>query len=129
MRVTLIQPDTGGAYPPLSLGYLAAYVAERGHAARIVDLQEPAQRREWERLLVESRPDLIGLTALTPSIRDAGRLAERAHQLAPQARIILGGFHATMEPEQTLRDHPVIDFLCIGEGEETLAELCALLDA
>jgi len=129
MRITLIQTDTGGAYPPLSLGYLAAYVAARGHAVRIVDLQIPRQRSRWETLLVESRPDLIGLTALTPSISRAGRLAARARELVPGARLIIGGFHATMEPEQTLRDIPALDYLCIGEGEKTLAALCALLEA
>ncbi|MBM4033548.1 MAG: B12-binding domain-containing radical SAM protein [Planctomycetes bacterium] len=129
MRVMLVQPDTGGSYPPLSLGYLAAYLAARGHEARIVDLQVPAQRARWEKLLVEARPDLIGFTALTPSIARAGRLAARARQLLPAARLIIGGFHASMEPEQTMRDHPAFDYLCIGEGEKTLAELCALLDA
>lgn len=129
MRVTLLQPDTGGRYPPLSLGYLAAYVAERGHDARILDLQVPAQSQRWERLLVEARPDLVGLTSLTPGIRQAGELAARVRQLLPNARLIIGGFHASMEPEQTLRDNPAVDYLCIGEGEQTLAELCALHDA
>ena len=128
MRVTLVQPDTGGSYPPLSLGYLAASAAQAGHAARVLDLQVPAQRERWEALLVGSRPDLVGLTSLTPSISDAGRLARRCRELAPQAKTIVGGFHATMEPEQTLRDHP-FDYLCVGEGEQTLAELCARLEA
>ncbi|HUT35671.1 MAG TPA: radical SAM protein [Planctomycetota bacterium] len=127
MRVTLVQPDTGGSYPPLSLGYLAAYAAARGHEARILDLQVPAQRERWEELLVEARPDLVGFTALTPSIRQAGELAARARELLPSAKLIVGGFHASMEPEQTLRDYPAFDYLCIGEGEETLAELCGRL--
>ncbi len=129
MRVTLVQPDTGGSYPPLSLGYLAAYVAARGHEARILDLQVPAQRQRWEKLLVEGRPGLIGFTALTPSIRQAGDLAARARELLPTAKLIVGGFHASMEPEQTLRDYPAFDHLCIGEGEATLAELCERLNA
>ena len=127
MRVTLVQPDTGGSYPPLSLGYLAAYIAARGHEARILDLQVPAQRERWQEILVEGQPDLIGFTALTPSIRQAGELAARARQLLPDAKLIVGGFHASMEPEQTLRDYPAFDYLCIGEGEETLAELAERL--
>ncbi len=128
MRVTLIQPETGGCYPPLSLGYLAATAARAGHEPRIIDLQIPAQRERWETLLAESKPGLVGFTALTPSINDAGRLLRRARELVPDAQTIVGGFHATMEPEQTMRDHP-FDFLCIGEGEETLTELCSRLDA
>ncbi|MFP4058084.1 MAG: B12-binding domain-containing radical SAM protein [Candidatus Brocadiia bacterium] len=129
MRVTLVQPPTGGSYPPLSLGSLAAYLAQRGHEPCIVDLQVPAQRERWEELLVASRPGLVGFTALTPSIREAGELAARARQLVPDARTIIGGFHATMEPRETLAEQPAFDYLCVGEGEETLAELCDRLEA
>ncbi|MFW6108467.1 MAG: B12-binding domain-containing radical SAM protein [bacterium] len=128
MRVTLIQTDTGGSYPPLSLGYLAACAARRGHDVDMLDLQIPKRRARWEALLAERNPGLIGITALTPSIDQAGRLVRRCREICPEARTIIGGFHATMEPEQTLRDHP-FDFLCVGEGEETLAELLDRLDA
>lgn len=129
MRVTLVQTETGGSYPPLSLGYLAAYAAREGHEVQLIDLQIDAQRERWEKLLVESRPGLIGFTALTPSINQAGGLVARTRERLPEVKTIVGGFHATMEPEQTMRDHPAFDYLCIGEGEETLAELCARLDA
>jgi len=129
MRITLVQPETGGSYPPLSLGYLAAFAASRGHQARIIDLQIPEQKAHWEQLLVASQPDLIGFTALTPAIEQAGRLARRAKQLCPNATAIIGGFHASMEPERTLTDYPAFDYLCVGEGEYTLAELCQRLEA
>ena len=129
MRVTLVQTDTGGSYPPLSLGALAAYAARAGHEVRLIDLQIPAQRSRWEELLVASRPGLVGFTALTPSISQAGSLATRCRELLPDAKTIIGGFHATMEPEHTMRDYPVFDTLCVGEGEETLAELATRLDA
>jgi len=129
MRVTLIQTDTGGSYPPLSLGYLAAYAAREGHDVSILDLQIPAQQAAWEQRLAERQPGLVGITALTPGIAQAGRLAARTRELLPDTHLIVGGFHATMEPEQTLRDHPAFHSLCVGEGEATLAELCTRLDA
>jgi len=128
MRITLIQTETGGSYPPLSLGALAAVASRAGHEPRILDLQIPAEREDWEQRLVDSRPDLIGITALTPSINQAGRLVRRCRELLPDVPTIVGGFHATMEPEQTLADHP-FDYACIGEGEETLVELADRLAA
>ena len=53
MRLMLIQTDTGGSYPPLSLGYLAATAARAGHEVSLIDLQIPAQRERWETLLVD----------------------------------------------------------------------------
>jgi anaerobic magnesium-protoporphyrin IX monomethyl ester cyclase len=128
MRITLVQTETGGSYPPLSLGALAAAAARAGHEPCVVDLQISAQRERWEALLVDSQPQLVGFTALTPSINHAGELVRRCREVLPGVPTIVGGFHATMEPEQTLAEHP-FDFLCVGEGEETLVELADRLEA
>ncbi len=126
MRITFVQPCMG-VYQPLSIGYLAAYLADRGHKTSILDLQVPYQREHWKELLVASRPDLIGFTALSPSISQAGSLAAQAKEFLPDTKIVIGGYHATIEPELTLREYPDFDYLVMGEGEETMVELCERL--
>lgn len=128
MKVTFIQPNMG-VYPPLSIAYPSAYLADRGHESSILDLQIPSQRERWHELLVESRPDLIGLTALSPSISQAGSIAVKAKELLPNTKIVVGGYHATIEPEFTLRKYHSFDYLVMGEGEETMAELCDRLNS
>lgn len=126
MRITFIQPDLN-PYPPLSLGYVAAYLAQRGHKVCFLDLQIAHQRERWKDILVSSRPDLIGLTALSASISQAGSLALQARSLVPNVKIVIGGYHATIESESTMRNYPAFDYLVRGEGEETMAELCERL--
>ncbi len=113
-----------GSYPPLSLGYVAAYVDAQGHEVNILDLQVPTQHERWEELLIESRPDIIGFTALSPSIDQAGSLALQAKKIVRSAKIVAGGYHVTVEPELTLHQYPAFDYVVIGEGERTMAELC-----
>ncbi len=42
--------------------------------------------------------------------------------ISPQTIIIMGGEHPSFMAEETLRDCPAIDYICVGEGEVTLAE-------
>ena len=128
MKVALIQPPVGADYPPLSIGSLAAYVAERGHQPRVFDLQVPRQRRSWRQDLAAFAPPVVGLTAMTPTIVAAGRIAAECREILPEATIVLGGYHVSFVGETTLRRHPAFDVGVVGEGERTLTELLDALE-
>ncbi|MBM4036949.1 MAG: radical SAM protein [Planctomycetes bacterium] len=129
MRVALIQPPMDSDYPPLSLGSLAAYLAAKGHEPRIFDLQVPAQRAAWPGSLAEFEPRLVGVTAMTPTIAAAAEVGRACKQAAPDATLVLGGYHVSFLPEETMRRYPAFDLGVVGEGEVTLAELCDRLEA
>jgi len=44
-------------------------------------------------------------------------------RMCSEAKIIVGGPHPSSLPEECLKDNPNIDFVVIGEGENTLREL------
>ncbi|HUT35670.1 MAG TPA: radical SAM protein [Planctomycetota bacterium] len=129
MKVALIQPPMDSDYPPLSLGSLAAYLASKGHTPRVFDLQVPAQRAEWPRALAEFAPQLVGVTAMTPTIAAAAEVGRTCKQALPDATLVLGGYHVSFLPEETMRRYPAFDVGVIGEGEVTLHELVEALDA
>jgi len=84
-----------------------------------------ATEREWD-LLIEKlaaiRPDLIGLTLTTATLDPCRTLTERIHRDLPGVPVIWGGIHPTVYPEESLQ---IADMICIGEGEQVMAELCA----
>lgn len=113
--------------PPLGLAYLAAVAREAGHAVSILDAF--AEGLSWEAFEARVRAagaDLIGITGMTP-IADA---VQRAIRLCrPHARwLVLGGPHATAQPDRILADNPELDFAVIGEGEVTFRELLERLE-
>lgn len=110
--------------PSLGLGYLAAYARSQGIDVRIIDLRLPHRSLEDVTADVTTRHPLIGITAFTNEIVAAGRTAAAIRQRVPTASIIVGGPHATALPERTLAEFPDFDLAVIGEGEETLTELC-----
>jgi len=118
----------GATLPHLGLLMLGAVLREAGHRVRIVDAS--ALGRDYQYVLEEIkrfRPDVIALTAVTPSIIKTVSLAEKIKGAWPSLPIVIGGPHFTAVPEQTLLDYPVFDFGGIGEGENTLKELVEAL--
>ena len=109
---------------PLSLCSLAAYVKSRGLRVAVLDLQrEGADTSALEYRLRRSRPALVGLTSYTPNVGLAAEIAGRVKATLPEAKVVLGGFHASALPERTAREFPRFDCIVVGEGEITLREL------
>jgi len=71
-------------------------------------------------------PDVIGLTSSTTFYCNARELAAQIRVRLPGVTTILGGPHASFVPEACL-DDPGIDYICVGEGEETAVEFMAAL--
>jgi radical SAM superfamily enzyme YgiQ (UPF0313 family) len=107
-------------FEPLALEYLGAGLKLDGHHVRLVDCRiEP----DYERALQEFRPDVVGLTGFTCHLNILHALARRIKELFSECRVVVGGHHATMVPEDF--NIPEIDAVVIGEGVFTLRELLA----
>jgi radical SAM superfamily enzyme YgiQ (UPF0313 family) len=69
-------------------------------------------------------PDLIAVSVMTGYYDEVIKILEN---VKPEAKILVGGVHSTISPEDALRPE-IVDFICIGEGEEFLMELCDHLE-
>lgn len=125
MKVLLIQPasndplmDQVYLFEPLALEYLGAGLKQDGHTVRLLDCRiEP----DYETVLGEFRPDVVGLTGFTCHHATLLTMAGRISRLLPETWVIVGGHHATVVPEDF--NTPAIDAVVIGEGVFTLREL------
>ncbi|NQT69554.1 MAG: B12-binding domain-containing radical SAM protein [Desulfobacteraceae bacterium] len=86
----------------------------------VVDLKE-----EFSNILKEFQPDLLAVSAMTTNF---DKTLDLLKQVQPDCLVVMGGVHATLEPEEVLRSE-VVDMVCIGEGEGALVDLCNALDA
>lgn len=134
MLVVLFNPAPRSGWQPqrrveLPLGLLcsATLLDRQGVRVRIVDeYANPRWREELEDALGE-RPVCFGVTCMTgPQIGHALEGCRRARARHPDLPIVWGGVHATLLPEQTLRN-PLADVVVVGEGEATFPELVAAL--
>jgi anaerobic magnesium-protoporphyrin IX monomethyl ester cyclase len=74
------------------------------------------------------RPDLIGFSVMTCEFPRILSVLPWIKADLPHTKIVLGGPHVTGEPAGTLDDSPEVDFVVLGEGEETILELVRALD-
>jgi anaerobic magnesium-protoporphyrin IX monomethyl ester cyclase len=85
------------------------------------DLNNPLWK-EIESKIIEFKPDIIGLTMLTANYKVDKIIAGIAKKINKDIKIIIGGTHATIDPDNTLKNDE-FDYLVRGEGELTFLEL------
>lgn len=127
-RVLLVNPpktEQGGYTPsPLGLLYLAAYLRERikGICLAVVDGAVEGEEK-ISSVLHDFRPDMVGVSVLTPGRYQALRVARLAKKLNPRCKVVFGGIHPTLLWQQIMEHYPEVDYIIRGEGEVTLFEL------
>jgi anaerobic magnesium-protoporphyrin IX monomethyl ester cyclase len=117
MRICLIHPNyhSGGAeiagnWPPAWVAYLSrrAQIGGLTDISFIDAMTAPYRRRmSCGVKLAEMQPDVVGTTAITPSIYKAERVLQIAKEVVPNALRILGGIHATFMYKQVLSEAPL----------------------
>lgn len=137
MRILLVNPpwvkrkgsiwhDVASVMPPLGLAWIAAFLEREGHSVQILDAH--AERLVPDAIVPRVRgagsPDIVGITCTTSLFSAAMETARAVRAALPEAKIVLGGVHPTVLPEETLGERAV-DWVVRGEGELTLAELAS----
>ena len=137
MRIVLIHPNyhSGGAeiagnWPPAWVAYLAGSLKQAGYTdIRFVDaMTNDLSDDQVQEMLEHERPDVVGTTAITPSIYKAERILEIAKHVHPDAVTVLGGVHATFMYKQVLAEAPWIDAVVRGEGEDVFVDFVRTID-
>ncbi|MGE5406000.1 MAG: B12-binding domain-containing radical SAM protein, partial [Candidatus Saccharibacteria bacterium] len=118
-----------GADPqlPLSVLALAGPLMDHGFETVIID----GRVDKWRSRFVEELDDnvlFVGFTALTSDMILYGLEASKwVRQFKPDIRIVWGGVHASLLPEQTIETGEVIDIVARGEGEDIIVNLASAI--
>jgi anaerobic magnesium-protoporphyrin IX monomethyl ester cyclase len=120
MKFVFLQKDP---IPNLATMCLSAILKAKGHETDV--LIDPAERdivRSCRRL----DPDVVCLSATTG--QHVWQLAvARAIKRRWNPIVLMGGPHPTFYPK-VLEEEPSVDYVCLGEGEDCLMELCEVLE-
>jgi len=119
-KIALINPGSklnndAARGEPLQLGYLAAYLRQRGVEVIIID--EPTGGNLKEELEAFN-PGFVGVTAATSVVNDAYRILSYCRRKG--FKTVIGGVHASTMPDEATK---YADYVVVGEGEEALFSL------
>ena len=94
-RITLVNPPLledsphHPLFPPLGLTYLAAVLEQDEHEIRIIDC--PIENLDHQKLsheLDSFKPNIIGITSMTPTIKSAIMASQNAKKACPDSKVI-----------------------------------------
>jgi len=127
-KILLINPpgtqEYGYTPAPLGLLYLASYLEKKlpQISIKIIDGALTGETATIKRIK-QLRPDLVGLSVLTPSRHMAIKIAKIIKDKNPKTKIIFGGVHPSLMWQQIMTHYPCVDFVIRGEGEIPLFKL------
>lgn len=111
---------------PMGIGFLAGYLRKQNPDIKIKIVDEhiqPLNYDELKQLISElDTPKLVCISSMTIQIARANELAKWSKEIDSSVKVILGGVHPTVLPEESLTKG-YVDVVVRFEGEETLYEL------
>jgi radical SAM superfamily enzyme YgiQ (UPF0313 family) len=131
MKILLVQPNSSEQKvgftslirpEPLALECLAGAVPEQ--EVQILDLRVDPQPLSV--VLSSFQPELVGITGFTADVPRMLQLCQEVKSLQPEVSTVVGGYHATLCPQDFDRDF--VDIIVLGEGEVTFRELVTALE-
>jgi len=116
------------ATAPLGILAVATPLLRAGYSVKLVDSTITANFQK--RVLEEVRDALCLCISLVtgPMIRETVEIAGAVKTWNPDFPVILGGWHPSLLPKQTL-ESPFVDYVVRGQGEDTLLELVQHLES
>lgn len=126
-----ISPQNALKVPHLGLCSTAANLPP-GHNIYIGDLvnRRSRVRESVIEAMEKYRPQLVGISSMTFQYQTAKKIAHLVKEINKEAKICLGGYHATLMGEEisTSEQGKLFDFIIRGEGETTFKELVAAME-
>ncbi len=128
-NVPSVVDEESGAYPPLGILYVAAFVEQNtNYQVEILDtLLDHLSYEEIEEEIRRRKPDVVGIQAMTFTLIDATLTAKVVKKVDRSIPVIFGGPHVYIYPQETLEISEV-DYIVLGEGEVTFAALLEALE-
>ncbi|MFC1723167.1 B12-binding domain-containing radical SAM protein [Nanoarchaeota archaeon] len=124
MRIVFVEPRGSDdnvfakylSLPLMGPIYLATLLKQKGHQAQCFNENLLGRSISDEEL----SSDILCITSLTLSIQRAYHLASRYRSLNPNGKVIIGGIHASMLPEEAAQ---YADYVFVGEGELQIVDI------
>jgi len=122
--------DDAAAEPPLWARLIAGYVRDRGFTVKIVDAEAEnltPSKVALDLFMGDTR--LVCLCAYGHQPSASTQQMEAVYDTARQiksvcaAKVLVVGGHVSALPNQTMRECEHVDYVCVGEGPETVCRL------
>jgi len=122
MKTVLATLNAKYIHMSLALRYLKAY-SEKDFDIELAEytIKDPAMNVVTD--LYRRAPDVVGFSCYIWNIEETIQIVRMLKKVLPHVRIVLGGPEVSYDTEYWMQRVPEVDFIVMGEGEETLHHL------
>ena len=117
------------ATAPLGILAVATPLLRAGYQVRIID---STITPNFQKTVLAELADALCLAVFTlvtgPMIRETVQIARAAKKLYPEKPVVLGGWHPSLLPDQTLAAE-FVDIVVKGQGEDALLEVVQRIES
>lgn len=124
--LTTLSPDTHRTSEEnLGLAYLAAVLRKKEYNVEIIDgwLAGLADEEVYKRIMDRKDVAVVGVSCYMSNNDKSIQLAKKIRSANPNIKLMCGGFGPSFNPQNFVKDG-VFDIAMIGEGEESIVEVC-----
>ncbi|MDP2682210.1 MAG: radical SAM protein [Deltaproteobacteria bacterium] len=121
MKIVLVQQF---ASPSFGILAIMTYLRHHGIDCEVIVW---SLEKEPSEAVYELKPDLVGISLMSTEHLWMVEAVKKLRQKLPTTKIIVGGIHAVIYPEEILAVQGV-DLVCNSDGENVLVETCRALD-
>jgi radical SAM superfamily enzyme YgiQ (UPF0313 family) len=120
--------DMGTVYPSLGMAAVAAIAQLKGHKVKVTDGEALGYNLEdIRREIKKFKPDFVGLPTFATNIDTCHTLAKMVKEINPDAKVMLGGAHASIFVDHAMSPKEV-DFGIQSEAEIVFDRFLDALD-
>lgn len=122
MKTVLSTLNAKYIHTSLSIRYLKAY-AEPEYAVELAEytIKDPAMNIVTD--LHAKKPEVIGFSCYIWNIEETIKVVKMLKKINPLLTIVLGGPEVTYDTREWMEKIPEVDFIIIGEGEQSFKQL------
>ncbi|WP_353894143.1 B12-binding domain-containing radical SAM protein [Proteinivorax hydrogeniformans] len=96
------------------------------------EIYEPSINNHLDEIITEvyrKKPEVVGFSCYIWNISMVLKICQSLKQILPNTAIILGGPEVSYEGKEFFNQHPYIDYIIKGEGEENFPKIVGQLEA
>jgi len=122
------------AVMPSALLNLGTILKISGYSVKIIDLNaekqyeadflpNPLNAQEFIQKVKKFNPEIVGISSFTENYKIAMTIAQMVKNENENVKVMYGGFHATFQANECLKNNPSIDLVVLGESEHLIIEI------
>jgi radical SAM superfamily enzyme YgiQ (UPF0313 family) len=116
-------------YTQFGISYISSFLKQFNHDTKLLLLSRSFGNKNYNiiRKKIENfKPKMIGFYSVASQYKFISNISKFIKSNYPEIFLIIGGPHATLNPDAVTNDN--FDAICIGEGERPMLELTNMLE-